>query len=61
MRLGRPIPELILSSAEQEMLQRWAHRPTSAQAPGSRRSGLCGDQNEHASESGNTPEQGSSR
>ena len=32
MRLGRPIPELILSAAEQEMLQRWPRRPSSAQA-----------------------------
>ena len=32
MRLGRPIPELILSAEEQEMLERWARRPNSAQA-----------------------------
>ena len=32
MRRGRPIPELILNSEEQETLQRWARRPTSAQA-----------------------------
>jgi transposase len=32
MRLGRPIPELILSADEQETLERWARRPTSAQA-----------------------------
>ena len=31
MRLGRPIPELILSAHEQEALERWARRPTSAQ------------------------------
>jgi len=32
MRLGRPIPELVLSAEEQEMLARWARRPSSAQA-----------------------------
>ena len=32
MRLGRPIPELILSPYEQETLERWARRPSSAQA-----------------------------
>ncbi len=32
MRLGRPIPELILSPEEQETLERWARRPGSAQA-----------------------------
>ncbi len=32
MRLGRPIPELTLSADEQETLERWARRPTSAQA-----------------------------
>ena len=32
MRLGRPIPELLLSANEQETLERWARRPTSAQA-----------------------------
>ena len=32
MRLGRPIPELILNTEEQETLQRWARRPKSAQA-----------------------------
>lgn len=32
MRLGRPIPELILSSQERETLEGWARRPTSAQA-----------------------------
>jgi hypothetical protein len=32
MRRGRPIPELILSSEELETLQRWARRPSSAQA-----------------------------
>jgi transposase len=32
MRLGRPTPELILTADEQETLERWARRPTSAQA-----------------------------
>ena len=32
MRTGRPIPELILSDAEREVLQNWARRPKSAQA-----------------------------
>ena len=32
MRLGRPIPELILNREEHETLRRWANRPTSAQA-----------------------------
>jgi transposase len=32
MRLGRPIPELILSREEYETLQRWGSRPKSAQA-----------------------------
>lgn len=32
MRMGRPIPELVLTTAEQEALQRWARRPKSAQA-----------------------------
>ncbi len=32
MRLGRPIPELILNPEEHETLQRWARRPKSAQA-----------------------------
>lgn len=32
MRLGRPIPELVLTREEQETLQRWARRPKSAQA-----------------------------
>ena len=32
MRLGRPIPELVLSADERETLERWARRPTSAQA-----------------------------
>jgi len=31
MRLGRPIPELILNAEEQETLERWARRPSSAQ------------------------------
>jgi len=32
MRLGRPIPELTLSAEEPETLERWARRPSSAQA-----------------------------
>lgn len=32
MRLGRPIPELTLKAEERETLERWARRPTSAQA-----------------------------
>src|SRR5688500_1816605 len=31
-RTGRPMPELVLSEDERETLQRWARRPTSAQA-----------------------------
>jgi transposase len=31
-RTGRPVPELVLSEEERETLQRWARRPTSAQA-----------------------------
>ena len=36
MRLGRPIPELTLTADERETLERWARRPTSAQALASR-------------------------
>jgi transposase len=32
MRMGRPIPELVLTTEELETLQRWARRPKSAQA-----------------------------
>lgn len=32
MRIGRPIPELMLTQSEQEALQNWARRPKSAQA-----------------------------
>jgi transposase len=32
MRMGRPIPELVLTTEERETLQRWARRPQSAQA-----------------------------
>ena len=32
MRNGRPLPELILSDSEREMLRNWARRPKSAQA-----------------------------
>ena len=32
MRMGRPVPELVLTTEEQETLQRWARRPQSAQA-----------------------------
>ena len=31
MHIGRPIPELILNAEEQETLERWARRPSSAQ------------------------------
>jgi transposase len=31
-RRGRPTPEVVLSEAERETLERWARRPTSAQA-----------------------------
>ncbi len=32
MRMGRPIPELVLTTEERETLHRWARRPQSAQA-----------------------------
>src|SRR6202165_3088770 len=32
MRMGRPIPELVLPTEEQQTLERWARRPKSAQA-----------------------------
>ena len=32
MAIGRPIPPLSLSPAEHETLERWARRPTTAQA-----------------------------
>ena len=32
MRMGRPIPELVLTPEEQQTLERWARRPKSAQA-----------------------------
>jgi hypothetical protein len=32
MRIGRPIPPLTLTDAERETLERWARRPTTAQA-----------------------------
>jgi transposase len=32
MALGRPIPELVLIEGEQETLERWSRRPTTAQA-----------------------------
>lgn len=32
MRRGRPIPPLVLSTEEQETLERWAHRPKTTQA-----------------------------
>jgi transposase len=32
MRTGRPIPPLILAADEREALERWARRPTTAQA-----------------------------
>jgi len=32
MRHGHPIPELVLSAAERQTLERWARRPTSAQS-----------------------------
>jgi transposase len=32
MRIGRPIPPLVLTDDERERLERWARRPTTAQA-----------------------------
>jgi transposase len=32
MRIGRPIPELVVTQSERESLQNWARRPKSAQA-----------------------------
>src|ERR1700752_2954445 len=32
MRMGRPIPKLVLTTEEQQTLERWARRPKSAQA-----------------------------
>ena len=32
MRIGRPIPELVVTQGELESLQNWARRPKSAQA-----------------------------
>jgi len=32
MRIGRPIPPLALTDDERETLERWARRPTTAQA-----------------------------
>jgi hypothetical protein len=32
MRIGRPIPPLSLTVAKRETLERWARRPTTAQA-----------------------------
>ncbi len=32
MRRGRPISPVVLSAEERETLQRWARRPTTAQA-----------------------------
>src|SRR5258706_4188870 len=32
MRIGRPIPPLVLPDDERERLERWARRPTTAQA-----------------------------
>lgn len=32
MRIGRPTPDLVLTTEEQQMLERWARRPKSAQA-----------------------------
>ena len=31
MRLGRPLPRLLLSTEERETLERWARRPSSEQ------------------------------
>src|SRR5438067_5343285 len=32
MRLGRPVPTIVLTTDERETLERWARRPTTAQA-----------------------------
>ena len=32
MRLGRPVPRIVLTADERETLERWARRPTTAQA-----------------------------
>ena len=32
MRLGRPVTPIVLTSNERETLERWARRPTTAQA-----------------------------
>lgn len=32
MRLGRPVPSIVLTTEERETLERWARRPTTAQA-----------------------------
>jgi transposase len=32
MRLGRPVPPIVLTTEERETLERWARRPTTAQA-----------------------------
>src|SRR5437868_3479146 len=32
MRLGRPVPRIVLTTDERETLERWARRPTTAQA-----------------------------
>src|SRR4051794_5491068 len=32
MRLGRPVPPIVLTTDERDMLERWTRRPTTAQA-----------------------------
>src|SRR5438128_1509544 len=32
MRLGRPVPPIVLTTDERETLERWVRRPTTAQA-----------------------------
>jgi hypothetical protein len=32
MRLGRPVAPIVLTTEERETLERWARRPTTAQA-----------------------------
>jgi len=60
MRLGRPIPELILNAEEQENTGTLGTPPQLGAGlgpAGSRDFGLCGGQNQHTSERGNGFEQ----
>jgi hypothetical protein len=52
MRMGRPIPELVVAPQERSALQNWARRPKSAQALALRAKiilGVCRRQVEHRS------------